>query len=58
MYKDESIEEVRNTRHQISAEYGHNTKRLLDHYKELEKKYKDRTLLKCKSEDGERGVSP
>ena len=48
MNKDEVIEEIRDIRHKISVEYNHNTKKLLDHYKELEKRYKDRLLIKGK----------
>jgi hypothetical protein len=45
---DEAIQEIRDTRKRISAEFGHDTKTLLDHYKELEKEYADRILLKKK----------
>lgn len=51
MYKDEAIEEIRDIRHKISVEYDHNTKKLLDHYKELEKRYKNRLLKKGKKAD-------
>jgi len=44
MKKDVTIEEIRAVRHRISAQCGHNTKVLLDHYRELEKKCKDRML--------------
>lgn len=40
--KDIAIERVREVRHMISAEHGHDTKRLIDHYIELQKKYADR----------------
>ena len=43
---DEDIQDIRNIRHKISEEHGHDTKALLDHYKELEKKYADRILKK------------
>lgn len=36
------IEEIRKTRHEISAKYHHDTKQLLKHYKQLESKYSDR----------------
>lgn len=48
MYTDEAIKEIRDIRHKISAEFGHETKALLDHYKELEQNYKDRILSKGK----------
>ncbi len=40
--KDIAIERVREVRHRISAQFGHDTKRLIDHYIELQKKYTDR----------------
>ena len=30
--KDPAIEQIREIRHQISAEFGHDTKRLISHY--------------------------
>ena len=45
----EAIAEIRAVRHRISEEYGHSTKALLDHYKELEKDYKDRIITKRSS---------
>lgn len=45
---DEAIQEIRNTRHKISEEHGHDTKALLDYYKELEKEYADRILPRKK----------
>jgi hypothetical protein len=48
MSSDEAIEEIRKVRQEISEEYGHDTKSLLDHYKELEQKFKDRILSKEK----------
>ena len=44
MKKDIAIEEIRNVRHKISKEFKHNTKALINHYKQLEKKYKKRIL--------------
>lgn len=41
---DPAIEQIREVRHRISAEFGHDTKRLIDHYRELEKKYADRLV--------------
>jgi hypothetical protein len=42
MLTNKAIEEIRKTRHKISAKYHHNTKELLEHYKKLESKYSDR----------------
>lgn len=44
MKKDLAIEEIREVRHRISAQYGHNTQALLKHYKEIEKRFADRIL--------------
>ncbi|MCP4265850.1 MAG: hypothetical protein GY777_09795 [Candidatus Brocadiaceae bacterium] len=42
MSTNKAIEEIRKTRHEISAKYHHDTKELLEHYKQLESKYSDR----------------
>jgi hypothetical protein len=43
MIKDNPlIERIRDVRHQISAEYNHDPKQLVEHYIELEKKHQDR----------------
>lgn len=39
---NKAIEEIRKIRHEISSKYHHNTKDLLEHYKQLESKYSDR----------------
>ncbi len=44
MRPDPAIEEIRAVRRQISAEHGHDTHRLVEHYRELEKKYADRMV--------------
>ena len=44
MKRDEAIEAVRAVRHTISEEHGHDTRRLIKHYQELEKQYADRVL--------------
>lgn len=38
MKDDPVIDEIRRVRHQISAECGHDSKRLVQHYMELDKK--------------------
>ena len=40
--KDIAIDRVREVRHKISARFGHDTKRLIDHYIEYQKKFADR----------------
>lgn len=42
MKPDPAIEEVRAVRHRISEEFGHDTRALLDHYRELEKLHPQR----------------
>ncbi len=44
MRSDPAIEEIRAIRREISAEHGHDTHRLVEHYRELEKKYADRMV--------------
>ena len=44
MKKDPLIDEIRAVRHQISSQFGHDTKALSDHYRKLEEKYKERLL--------------
>jgi hypothetical protein len=44
MKKPDLIDEIREVRHKISAEHGHDTKRLCDHYREMEKGYQDRMI--------------
>jgi hypothetical protein len=44
MRKDPIIERIRAVRHQISAEYNHDPKKLLAHYRRMEKRYKGRML--------------
>ncbi len=38
------IERIRNVRHQISEEYNHDPKQLVEHYIELEKRHKERFI--------------
>ena len=38
MKEDPIIAEVRRARHRISAEFGHDVRRLCEHYMEIEKK--------------------
>ena len=44
MEKDPVIDDIRAVRHAISADHGHDTKRLVQHYREMEKLYPDRML--------------
>lgn len=47
MKSDQAIEDVRAARHAISERYGHDTKKLVQHYMELEKSYKNRMANKA-----------
>ena len=52
--EDVAMKWIRDVCHKFSAEFGHDTKKLGDHYRELEKKYADRlikTLPKAESTD-------
>ncbi len=42
--EDVAMKWIRDVRHKISAEFDHDTKKLGDHYRELEKKYADRIV--------------
>jgi hypothetical protein len=41
---DPVIDEIREVRHQISARFGHDPKRLVDHYIKLQRKHEDRLV--------------
>lgn len=41
---DPGLEEIRKVRHEISKELGHDPKRLLDYYRNLEAEYSDRLV--------------
>ncbi len=55
MKKDYTIERIRAIRHQISAEYNHDPRQLVAHYREVERKYEGRIFkdkpTKAKSPD-------
>lgn len=44
MSRDPAVDEIRAVRHKISAQFGHDTKAMLTHYKELEARYQSRML--------------
>ncbi len=44
MKEDIAISEVRASRQRISESHGHDTKRLLDHYREMEKRFNHRII--------------
>jgi hypothetical protein len=50
MKRDIAIDEIRQVRHRISERYGHNTRLLLKHYKELEKRFESRLVKETPGE--------
>lgn len=44
MKDDPAIECIREVRHVISGEFGHDPKKLVEYYMELQKKHKERTI--------------
>ncbi len=44
MKEDPGIAWIREVRHRISQEFGHDPRRLVDYYKDLQKQHKDRLL--------------
>lgn len=46
MTKDPGVAWVREIRHKISEEHGHDVRRLGEHYMKLQERYKDRLLTK------------
>ena len=42
--KDLGLEEIRRVRHEISSELGHDPRRLLEYYRELEAAYAERLI--------------
>lgn len=43
--KEDPIDQVRRTRHEISAKFDHNPRKLVEHYIELQKRHADRLIL-------------
>ena len=44
MRPDPVIDEIRKIRHDISAEHGHDPRKLVEHYMKLQEKYRDRLV--------------
>jgi hypothetical protein len=49
---DPVIDEIRQVRHQISEQHGHDPARLVAHFIELQKQYRDRLLPASAAENG------
>ena len=47
---DPAIERIREVRHQISEEHGHDPQKLVNYYIELQKQYQSRCLEDTKQE--------
>jgi hypothetical protein len=44
MNSEPTLTRIRNARQRISAKYGHDPEKLVEHYIELQKKYQDRLV--------------
>jgi len=44
MESDPAIDEIREVRHRISAQFNHDPAKLVAHYMELQKQYEDRLI--------------
>ena len=51
MINDPVIDEIRQVRHQISEEYGHDPARLVAYYLELQKQHADRLIAGAKNSE-------
>ena len=44
---DPTIDEVRQARHVISASFNHDPRKLVEYYRELQKRHQERVLVAC-----------
>ena len=62
MKPDPTVDRIREARHRISEKFGHDPKRLVEHYMKLQEQYKERlvdsTEVKPKSEDDKSEGTP
>jgi hypothetical protein len=56
MKEDEAIEQIREVRHQISEECGHDPRKMVEYYKELQKQHEERLFRAGKAEEVTSGV--
>ncbi|MFO7899003.1 MAG: hypothetical protein R6V58_08080 [Planctomycetota bacterium] len=49
MKKDPAIEQIRQTRREISRRFGDDTRALIEHYQQMESQYADRLLKDSKA---------
>ena len=52
MKPDPTIDAIREVRHQISASVGHDPRKLVEHYRQLQEKHRDR-IVSRNVENGE-----
>ena len=53
MKKDEGIRAVREVREKISAEFGNDPEKLVEHYLEQQERYRDRLLQPVAAQQGD-----
>ena len=53
MHDDPAIASVREVRHQISKQFDHDPKKLVEHYMQLQERHKDRLLDLAKLKEAE-----
>ena len=59
MESDPIIDQIREVRHRISEEFGHDPARLVEHYRKLEQeKYADRLVRPAKPQPATEGEKP
>jgi len=54
MRQDPTIERVRQTRREISQEFGHDPRKLVEHYKKYQKRFSERLVTR----PGARAMAP
>jgi hypothetical protein len=52
---DPTIKAVRDARHRISESVDHDPRKLVEHYRQLQKRHKDRLVLRPRQKPGKEG---
>jgi len=47
MKADPAIDAIREIRHKISASVGHDARKLIEHYRQLQKRHPEKVLSRC-----------
>ena len=55
MKDDPTIKAVRDARHRISESVDHDPRKLVEHYRQLQKRHKDRLVLRPRQKPGKEG---